>query len=413
MAEKTDLVAQYCLIGPSLQVRAIVNQDSWKNNRAFDIPVSYDPKDLPDTFSDTSFVTREQLYQELSLPTHYIKQDLYRGLTSLKDQLEPLAKVKGQLEDLRALANPYEIIGVGQYGNRAASKLASINAIFDLFPRDQVISVVDLAGGPGSWSQYVLTNYPQATIIGITLHREGSTTNWNFKKYGLTSARFEEFRGKISATGKGDGDLLQYYNDFSSYVLTKGSADVVMADGGEEGSNENLQEQYNVPLILAEIVTGLLVVKKMTDRPGGNMVIKVFDLHTNLMAQIIHLVSKCFNRCILTKPITSRPANSEKYLVCLGCHSNDFVKPYADYLSQILGGIVHGGRIPHQIAVIKYTAFSNWLYNFNEIFGIDQYNALEKILEVKRNPQQAESIYDLSLYMKIIGWRDTDDEIYG
>ncbi len=410
MAEIVDFIARYCTLAPPLQTRPVVNRDTFKMNRMYDIQSS---KSLPTIVENGATTTVAKLSQERVLPIIYLNQELYENLGREKDKLAPLLN-QGDLTRLRNIANPFEVIGSGQYGNRAASKLASINTIYDLFPRDRDILVTDIAGGPGSWSQYVLTNYPRAKIIGISLQRVNSYTNWNREKYGLSDDKFEAFYGKISYSKGGKGDLLEYWEEFSDYVRNKGAVDTVMADGGigeEEGVNENLQEQYNIPLIFAEIVTGLRIVRKRTSVEGGNMVIKLYDLHTSLMGDIILIVNLCFSRCVITKPITSRPANSEKYLVCLGCNSENDTNPIIEFLSNKLR-LILSGTVPHYFFNHGDQLFYQYLVGLNTTFGNEQLQALKSIISAKDDPQVQPVKYDLSLYCKIIGLRDSDTEIF-
>jgi cap1 methyltransferase len=55
---------------------------------------------------------------------------------------------------------------------------------------------------------------------------------------------------------------------------------------------------------------------------GGSFVCKVFDLFTYSMNQILYLLYNSFEKVIIYKPETSRPANSEKYIVCINFYDN-------------------------------------------------------------------------------------------
>ena len=93
-----------------------------------------------------------------------------------------------------------------------------------------------------------------------------------------------------------------------------GPVDLVTGDGGLDYSvNFNFQEQMSFHLLFCEIVSAFSVLKK-----GGYFVLKLFDIHTSNTLQMIFLLSNYFDEVILTKPYTSRPANSEKYIVCKG-----------------------------------------------------------------------------------------------
>jgi 23S rRNA U2552 (ribose-2'-O)-methylase RlmE/FtsJ len=88
--------------------------------------------------------------------------------------------------------------------------------------------------------------------------------------------------------------------------------DFVTGDGGLDYSvNFNYQEQLSFRLIFCEIVSAFSILKT-----GGNFVLKIFDIHTTITLQYIYLLANYFEEVIINKPYTSRPANSEKYLVC-------------------------------------------------------------------------------------------------
>jgi hypothetical protein len=89
---------------------------------------------------------------------------------------------------------------------------------------------------------------------------------------------------------------------------------LVTADGGFDFSEDYCsQEQQATPLILAEFITALYCLS-----PGGSLILKVFDVVTLPMIQLLWVCSKCFIDFKLVKPKTSRVCNSEKYIVAKG-----------------------------------------------------------------------------------------------
>ncbi|XP_040500588.1 cap-specific mRNA (nucleoside-2'-O-)-methyltransferase 1 isoform X3 [Ursus maritimus] len=76
---------------------------------------------------------------------------------------------------------------------------------------------------------------------------------------------------------------------------------------------ENLQEILSKQLLLCQFLMALSVV-----RTGGHFICKTFDLFTPFSVGLIYLLYCCFERVCLFKPLTSRPANSERYVVCKG-----------------------------------------------------------------------------------------------
>ena len=86
------------------------------------------------------------------------------------------------------------------------------------------------------------------------------------------------------------------------------------ADGGFDFSIDfNKQEQLSYRLIFCEIVLALSIQKK-----GGTFICKFFDIYTKMTISFIYLIKCFYEKVYLTKPLTSRPANSEKYIVAKG-----------------------------------------------------------------------------------------------
>lgn len=99
----------------------------------------------------------------------------------------------------------------------------------------------------------------------------------------------------------------------------------MMSDGGfsVEGQ-ENEQEILSKQLYLCQCLTALSIV-----RVDGHFVTKLFDLFTPFSVGLIYLMYKCFKKICIVKPNTSRPANSERYLVCKWKKSNtDAIRQY-------------------------------------------------------------------------------------
>jgi hypothetical protein len=92
---------------------------------------------------------------------------------------------------------------------------------------------------------------------------------------------------------------------------------VVMADGGMDVSaNYNAQEIFNKQLLLCQAACALAVL-----RPGGHFVVKAFDLFTPFSAGLVYVLHRFFAGVSVFKPHTSRPANSERYIVARDLHA--------------------------------------------------------------------------------------------
>lgn len=118
--------------------------------------------------------------------------------------------------------------------------------------------------------------------------------------------------------GEGDGDMLNTNN--LRYFLEKDlkykKCELVTADGGIELYTDEefeYQELYNVKLFYAEATTAMACQKE-----GGTFIMKVYDSFFNPTIDILVLLTQYYEKVQITKPHTSRPASSERYLVCEG-----------------------------------------------------------------------------------------------
>jgi hypothetical protein len=118
---------------------------------------------------------------------------------------------------------------------------------------------------------------------------------------------------KVLSNSSNKGDLYCIKNIKSLIeTLRKKNVLFITCDGGFNENNEfSSKEQLHHHLIFKEIVTSLFILKN-----GGSLILKIFDIFTELTFDYVCLLSYLFSEVYVCKPNTSRPTNSEKYLVC-------------------------------------------------------------------------------------------------
>ncbi|KAJ3109457.1 FtsJ methyltransferase domain-containing protein 2, partial [Physocladia obscura] len=247
------------------------------------------------------------------------------------------------LVQARSATNAFALVSDAQniFINRAAIKMANLDALTNADGNggsivSRMISTgaqtggklrfVDLCSGPGGFSEYILfrlrrKGFPNksAPIIrgyGITLRGE-----LDFDESLIRRERdfFVPFYGR---DGTGDLTILENLDAFANRVVGVdqkiGRVALVTADGafscaGDEGNQEN-----HVKLVLlAEILAMFKVLRR-----GGDFVIKTFELLTPFSVGLVYILYKSFKRISISKPFSSRPANSERYIIC-----QDLVNP--------------------------------------------------------------------------------------
>lgn len=85
-----------------------------------------------------------------------------------------------------------------------------------------------------------------------------------------------------------------------------------MADGAfSVKGQENIKEILSKQLYLCQFLTAIGIL-----RLGGHFVCNIFDVFTPFSVGLIYLMHMAFGAVCIFKPVTSRPANSERYIVC-------------------------------------------------------------------------------------------------
>ena len=179
------------------------------------------------------------------------------------------------------------------------------------------MKVACLAEGPGGFIE-AICNYRSNNndkIYGMTLiSSDKNIPSWKIPEKLMAKKDIVLLRGS-----DGTGSLYDIIN-VDSFIQSVGmnSCELVTADGGFDFSNAfNKQEEISTKLIISEIYTTLHV-----QRDGGTFILKVYDIHSPVTIQLLYLLKLLYSSISFVKPFSSRPANSEKYVVCMGFNSH-------------------------------------------------------------------------------------------
>jgi hypothetical protein len=147
-------------------------------------------------------------------------------------------------------------------------------------------------------------------------------------KYGL----YENYRNNWIMGKDMNGDLTRVDNllKIKATVLNKFShgVDLYFSDAGMAVNEDyNRQETINILLNFGQILSGLMVLRR-----GGSFCTKQYTFFRPLNISLIMLLSNLFESFQIVKPSTSRPANSEVYLIGL-----DFIGLTAELEKRLLG----------------------------------------------------------------------------
>jgi 23S rRNA U2552 (ribose-2'-O)-methylase RlmE/FtsJ len=233
---------------------------------------------------------------------------------------------------LRDSLNPYELLAPSDYylkitGKHSVPKIQVISRayfkmweILKTFPKlidtsaKSFISA-NLAEGPGGFIQATMDYRDKYSadlsandkFYAITL--PGKSTNSN------EIPQFDQ-----SFVKKNSKRLTIMYGDItdpkgiSEYIAKfKTKANLVTGDAGFQFdvAGKQLQEHITQQIIFSQLFLALNV-----QAVDGSFVCKIFDAYTEPTVFILQLAKKFYRSVILFKPETSRPANSERYLIC-------------------------------------------------------------------------------------------------
>jgi hypothetical protein len=235
----------------------------------------------------------------------------------------------------KRLTNEYELVftsssefpGVGSLSpiSRSFFKLWEVLHDFreeGLWCRPRALCAMFLAEGPGGFVESFARfrdslsrgaaacarKRPADELHGMTLlTKNRSVPSWKVHGRG---ADLRVHRGV-----DGTGDMYSLANvDRVVADVGPGRCDLVTADGGFDFSGDfNNQESASMRLILSEVYMALRL-----QRARGSFVLKVYDLHSTATMRLLYGLRRCYSRLRVVKPLTSRPANSEKYVLCTG-----------------------------------------------------------------------------------------------
>lgn len=262
-------------------------------------------------------------------------------------------------ERARRACNPFEVLGEGQHNglnamfmNRSAIKLANIDAILNWtltvpplihpYHHTPIFVFVDLCGAPGGFSEYLLWRCESMGKVsacwgyGMSLHgsnEQGHGLAWKLNDKSIHNNENGMYvQYQISSGSDGTGDIYQWRNvQQLQKVMAQGMtkfypcqekgghyAHLVVADGGfDKQRDADNQEEIAQKLILCEVAAALTLL-----RTNGTLIVKMFGAQTDVIRAILRHLFFAFEKIMLVKPISSRPASAERYIICSGFHGN-------------------------------------------------------------------------------------------
>ena len=308
-----------------------------------------------------------KLYTSKNLINNNIKKwDYYKKITNMYEYVN---------------TSPYKYLYISKekHLSRSFYKLIEILKKCDILNYLKFIPIncFHLAEGPGGFIEAIcyLRNNKKDKYIGMTLiNNDKKTPNWNSAKQFLDNNKnvFIEYGADKT------GDLYNPNNFEYCYKKYKNNMNFITADGGFDFSiNFKNQEINAYRLILTQVFYALIMQKK-----NGIFILKIYESFIKSTIDIIYFLSCFYKKVQILKPHTSRTANSEKYIVCIGF--NNEIKVYNIFLKILkeLGNIDFNKKYIEQILNIDYNLyFKNIISKINTHFVKNQINNIDNTLD--------------------------------
>ena len=250
-----------------------------------------------------------------------------------------------------------------------------------------------LAEGPGGFIEALanMRNCPQDKYIGITILDDENDPNipsWKKTEY------FLQANPNVSIeTGRdGTGNILSLENFEHCVANYASSMDLITGDGGFDFSIDfNSQEISITKLLFAQACFALALQKR-----GGSFVLKVFDCFMQPTVDILYLLSAFYEKVYITKPQTSRYANSEKYVVCKGF----LFENCRDYYPHLRRAFDIMQKAPENaisgfLSIPLANHFLTKLQEYNAIFGQQQIETIHYTISLIENKFKTDKIENL------------------
>jgi 23S rRNA U2552 (ribose-2'-O)-methylase RlmE/FtsJ len=181
--------------------------------------------------------------------------------------------------------------------NRAFYKGVELLETADHLP-DRILCLCE---APGGFYEACRRLFPEATV---RVHSLQDSTSIPFNEY---VARRDIVQ---PLSNRGDLTDLAVIREIESSVE---GVTLVMADGGFQARDLDTEEHELLRLLIAQLYTAITVLA-----PGGMCVVKMFEGNLKTTQQVVHYASLSFASVSVFKPLSSRVANSERYLVMYG-----------------------------------------------------------------------------------------------
>lgn len=354
-----------------------------------------------------------------------ISHTLNMNLCAVKQQIEECGEEVWDF--VKKYTNPFEFIHTSIPNcktttvsklrplSRSFYKMIELHATF-FTPSDfsQSMKSFHLAEGPGGFIEALVhmrrhssevQMQPHADMhYGMTLlNNDASCPGWKKSKGFL---EMHQNRVCIESGADGTGNIISLCNFEHCVSKYKNTCEIITADGGFDFSCDfNNQETMVSRLLVAEMGFALALQKH-----GGHFILKVFDTFTKPTIDILYLLCNLYTDVFVSKPCTSRHANSERYIVCkkFRLKTSDVLLPHLIDMFKQLEAFPQNSAMTSILPIEHDSYFLNKVEECNAIIGQQQMETINSTIHMilnKGNVEKMESMKRQNV-AKCISWCD-------
>ena len=327
----------------------------------------------------------------------YINNDLLKDLISVKNKIDK----SRDWDKIKKIINTFERVYIPNSESVAKYKPIS-RAYFKLwetlydYPNlghnlNRKLVSLHLAEGPGGFIE-ALHNYRKKMyqfsdmMYAATLPpSESKIPGWK-NKINQNNVNMTLVYGDICTD--------DYYKNVKKNMDYQ-KADLITADGAFDCSdNFNKQERISVKLIYCEIVIALA-----TQRIGGSFIFKIFDTFETITIKLLYMLNLFYKNVYITKPLTSREGNSEKYVIAE--EFKGISQEYLDKMNDVISLWNNTDESENLLDIFDYDLMD---YQINQITDLNKYIIGKQISSLNRGIKIMQDGIDTST-IKIIEQR--------
>jgi 23S rRNA U2552 (ribose-2'-O)-methylase RlmE/FtsJ len=352
-----------------------------------------------------------------------ISHTLNMNLCAVKEQIEECGE--DVWDFVKKYTNPFEFIHTAIPSSKTStvSKLRPLSrsfykmielhsTFFSPSEFSQYIKSFHLAEGPGGFiealvhirSRQSVDQTQTDTHYGMTLlNSDVSCPGWKKSKVFLDMHRN---RVCIETGADGTGNIISLANFEHCVSKYKNACEFITADGGFDFSCDfNNQETMVSRLLVAEMGFALALQK-----PGGHFILKVFDTFTKPTIDVLYVLCNLYSDVFVSKPCTSRHANSERYIVCKNFRlkTSDALLPHLTNMFKQLEEFPQNSAMTSILPIEHDSYFLNKIEECNAIIGQQQMETINSTIHLimnKGNVEKMESMKRQNV-AKCVSWCD-------